>query len=191
MNELQKSEWHEADIVGFSERGPVGCLINLLTFGVPFWGIGHVGTIARHVDELLLYHSTAAQSLPCAITGKFVDGVQAQRPDEFIAQYPGRIWRYPSKRVPPSEALTWWLEDKLGTAYDYVGAMEARKTPLAWLHRKLTPESLNRIFCSEYLAAMLRYLGWMDFKDASEVTPNALCRSVVRAGVYGKPERVK
>ena len=66
------------DVIGFSGNSWISGLINIGTYGIPGWGISHVGIMA-HADDgrLLLFESTTLENMPCEISGECFDGTQA------------------------------------------------------------------------------------------------------------------
>ena len=68
------------DVIGFSGQSWISFLINIGTYGIPFWGISHVGIMAHAPDgRLLLFESTTLEDMPCEIGGECFNGTQATR----------------------------------------------------------------------------------------------------------------
>src|SRR5690349_10220807 len=65
------------DILGFSGYHPASIAINLVTYGIPFWHLSHVGIVGEHCGELVLFESCITDPDPCVITGKHFSGTQA------------------------------------------------------------------------------------------------------------------
>ena len=66
------------DLIGFSGEGFTGDIINIGTYGIPRWGICHVGIMGEAKDgRLLLFESTTLDDLPCEITGVRFNGTQS------------------------------------------------------------------------------------------------------------------
>lgn len=186
------------DLVGFSACSGLGVAVNLGTLGAPFWGLSHVGIVAG--DPLhpayrpLLYESTTLYGQPCCIRGMVTDGVQAHPLAPRVISYSGKVWLYPLS-VPLADAEAATLMDycigELGTSYDALGAFRSRFMGLGWLARLLyRREDLTSLFCSELCASGLHNLGLLG-NNASEWSPNALGRAVLRQRVCTKPERLK
>ncbi len=198
------------DILGFSSHTLRGAVINMATYGIPFWGLSHVGIIAdthslvltgymTHQRLLLrpyylLFESTVASELQCAIQHKSVCGVQAHFPSDRIADYPGKVWHYPlntTLRPLASARLASYLLRQIGKSYDQIGAFRAGGVGYSWLESKLRPENLESLFCSELCAAAHRHIGVFKTKHASKWSPNAFVRAERREGILGKPIRLK
>ena len=66
-----RNEIKAGDIIGFSGDSWISACVNIATYGIPFWGLSHVG-IMGHADDgrLLLFESTQLDDLPCEITGE-------------------------------------------------------------------------------------------------------------------------
>lgn len=188
------------DLLGFSHCSRYGVLINLVTLGVPFYGLSHVSVLAkaplsRPWPSALSWESTSLCRRPCWMTGLYIDGVQAQRLRARVREYRGHVWHYPLK-TPLSRlesvTLTNYCESQLATAYDTVGAMRSRFLGLGWLRRRLcSHEDLTSLFCSEFCAAAYREVGRFETPDASGWHPNGLARALVRRQVCTKPRRLR
>jgi hypothetical protein len=209
--------WEWGDIVAFSGRGAVSRGIRLGTCSA----ISHVGIVAwtpkwqlenlvcaralrmpeetleTWRDQDLLYESTTLCGLPCAIRGKTIHGVQAHPPEERLAEYDGRAWRY---RLAPEwwEDVTEEREDRLvghllariGQRYDRRGAVLAgtHLVKHLWPWAKRDRAS---VFCSEYLASVLQHVGLLPISNAGKITPAGLIRQLVEAEVYLPGEELK
>ena len=57
------------DILGFSGRSWISAGINIATYGIPLWGISHVGIMAHSPDgKLRFFESTSLDGdIPCEI----------------------------------------------------------------------------------------------------------------------------
>jgi hypothetical protein len=192
--------YRAGDLVGFSGRGPIGVGINLATWGIPGWGLSHVAIVANHpyFRFPVLFESTITATTPCIVTGELSRGVQAHHLPSRIADYPGRVWRYPCRHLlteTQSADLTGYLcgliDNHVG--YDALGAFRSRDTPLGFLERLFcrSNEDLSSLFCSELVAAAWRRIGLWHPRNASRWNPNALARAAIRWGVCKKPWRVK
>ncbi len=193
------------DLIGFSDPGPIGTGINLATWGIPGWGLSHVGIIADHpdYDRPLLFESTTLADSPCLITREKTRGVQAHYLWKRIDAFDGRVWHYPLATplcqdfVPDwpygAPALAAYVVMQLGADYDALGAFRSRGTPLGLLERLLCihRENLASLFCSEFVAAAWRASKVWNTGNASRWSPNSLARAAVRRGVVRKPVRIK
>lgn len=159
-------------------------LINAGTYGIPFWSSAHCGIIGGSPDEpdtLLLYHSEVRTKIPCAVRKVVTQGIQAATLD-YIEDQPGVIWHYPLKKPANLLGLTPFLVSVLGKPYDVIGALSTGKEHT---------ENLDAMFCSELVAAALRTVDLFPIDNAGAWSPNNLFRTLVRMGVYHKPERLK
>lgn len=182
------------DIIGFSGANWMSAGINLATYGVPFWGLSHVGIVGKYNDQLVLFESTTLSDLPCLVQEKYVNGVQVHEIDRCVRKYNGRVWHYPLvhslspvKRIQ----LNSFLFDFIGTDYDAIGAFRAGGVIWSWLESKLRWEDLSSIFCSELCAAAHKHVDLFDANSASRWSPNKLVRTERRQGILGKPRRIK
>ena len=72
------------DVIGFSGNSWISGLINIGTYGIPFWGISHVGIMAHAADgRLLLFECTTLEDMPCEIAGECFNGTQAHTLDKI------------------------------------------------------------------------------------------------------------
>lgn len=182
------------DIIAFSGFGRQSFLINLVTYGLPFWSISHVGIIGEYDGEKLLFESTVLSNIPCVIQNKPFRGVQAVHLQDRLDTYRGRAWHYPIYRQlfgAESERLNAFLLDKIGTPYDKVGGMRSAGIGLSWLESKLRGEDLSLLFCSEYIAASHRRIGLLRTDNASRWNPSRLVRYERRKSILLRPRRLK
>jgi len=217
-NSCIANDWQTGDILAFSGHGRTSLTIRVATCSA----VSHVGCVAtvpawqlrdlvgcRVVDVAaerlarwnstpLLFESTTLVDLPCAITGRTIQGVQAHEPAERVQVYDGRVWRYRLTNAwretflahDGPRRLTGHLLAKIGTQYDGRGAILAgtRLVKHWWAWTRTDRSSL---FCSEYLAGVLQHVGLFPISNASQVTPASLIRTLVAAEVYGQPVLVK
>jgi hypothetical protein len=183
------------DIVGFSGRAWDSVVINVFTFGIPFWGLSHVGVLGHTPDgRLLFWESTGESNLPCEFAKKKVSGAQAHTIKDQLAAYKGRVWLYPLYRPlyeNEDERLTEFLMSHLGRSYDLQGAIRAGGAVVAPIESLLREENLDQLFCSEEVAAAETNIGIMQTDNASQWSPNKLMRYLRRNGIVRKPIRLK
>ena len=183
------------DLIGFSGDSPVSDAINLGTFGLPRWGISHVGIMAEATDgRLLLFESTTLDGLPCEIKGKPFNGTRAHDLDRVLGSYRGKVWAYPLYRSlfdPERQRLTQFLMGTIGVPYDEMGAFRAAGSGLSWFESLFHAENLQSIFCSEWCAKALSEIGVMPTENAGRWNPNHLIRHLRRREILLKPERLK
>lgn len=213
-------DFRPGDILGFSGDTWVSATINLATYGIPYWGLSHLGIVAEYNGEswpsgllfhgtelyingsletepfrgLLLFESTFGCPMPCEIQGKVGSGAQAHNIKERIEQYGGKVWHYPLYRdLRPLESrrLTAFLLKHLGRNYDAIGALRAGGIGFSWLESRLRQEDLSSLFCSEYCAGAHKHIHLLDTDSASRWSPNLLTRVERRRGILLKPRRLK
>jgi hypothetical protein len=183
------------DVIGFSGEGGVGCLINVGTYGIPFWDICHVGVAAHAADgRLLLFESTTLEGCPCEIFGENFNGTQAHTLEKVLQAYDGKAWHYPLYRSlyeDEEKRLTEFLMATLHTPYDMMGAFRSGGAALSWIESRFREEDLHSIFCSEWVAAALAQVGVFQTDDASRWNPNKLLRRLRGKELVRKPRRLR
>lgn len=194
-NPFLPDELKAGDIIGFSGHCWIGILVNIATYGIPFWGISHIG-IMGHADDgrLMLFESTQLDDLPCEITGEVFWGTQAHQLEHVVNIYKGKVWHYPLYRsLYPNEdsRLTEFLMGTLHTPYDQLGAIRTAGVGLSWIESLLHRDNLNSIFCSEWCAAAHATLGILRTDNVSRWSPNRLVRVERREKILRKPRRLK
>jgi len=195
QNPFIPDEIKAGDIVGFSGDSWISALVNIATYGLPFWSLSHVG-ILGHADDgrLLLFESTQLDGLPCEITGEVFLGTQAHQLEHVVEVYEGKVWRYPLYRALYSaedERLTDLLMSIIHTPYDKLGAIRAAGVGLSFVESLLHPDNLNSIFCSELVAAAYADIGLWATANVARWSPNLLARCLRSGGVLRKPRRLK
>lgn len=179
--------------MGFSGRNLSGLIINLGSFGIPFYDFSHIGIVANYMGRNRLFESTSLNSLPCLIQGKPVSGSQCQCLDSRIRGYRGSVRRIPLKTPltdKQSSRLTEYLVKNTGTPYDYLGAERSGGKLWAQMHRLLHPEDAKSLFCSEWCVLAMREIDVFRATNASAWNPNSLYRAVVRRGMHGRRRRL-
>lgn len=182
------------DVVGFSGTGKCSIFINLMSYGIPRWGISHVGIIGAYHGENLLFESTTLSNVPCVIQGKPFRGTQAVRLADRVAKYKGRIWLYPLYRklyTAEADRLNEFLIEHIGLPYDHVGAINAGGEVWSWFGTHIREECLKRIFCSELCAAAHREIGLIRTNNVSSWNPNRFIRSERWHNILAQPRRLK
>jgi hypothetical protein len=182
------------DIIAFSGFGHKSVIVNLVTFGWPFWWASHVGIIGEYKGEQLLFESTTLSNIPCAIQRCSVKGVQAVRLEERLGSYQGRVYQYPIYRPLfgfEADRLNAFLLGKIGTPYDLHGGMRSATHGLSWLEARFKGEDLNFIFCSELVAAAHAQIGLLQTSSASRWNPNRLIRYGRRTGILKRARRLR
>ncbi len=183
------------DIIGFSGECLISDLVNIATYGIPRWGISHVGIMGEAADgRLLLFESTTLDGLPCEIMGKPILGTQAHGLDSVLAAYRGKVWRYPLSRSlydDERRRLTDFLMGTIGMPYDEMGAFRSGGLGLSWIESLFREQDLTKIFCSEWCCAAHAAIGVFRTDNASRWNPNRFVRSERKQGILLKPWRMK
>jgi len=182
------------DIVAFSGFGHKSVIVNLVTFGWPFFWASHVGIIGEYEGEQLLFESTTLSNVPCVIQQKSFKGVQSVRLADRVKSYDGRVYHYPVYRPLfgfEEDRLNEFLIDSIGTPYDLHGGMRSATHGLSWLESRFSGEDLNFIFCSELVAAAHARIGLLQTTSASRWNPNRLVRYERRTGILRRSRRLR
>jgi len=183
------------DIIGFSGESFISDFINVATYGVPRWGISHVGIMGEAPDgRLLLFESTTLDGLPCEITGGHFNGTQAHSLDAVVREYRGKVWHYPLCRTlyqNERERLTQFLMETIHVSYDEMGAFRSGGVGLSWIESLFREEDLTKIFCSEWCCAAHTAIGIFRTDNVSRWNPNRFLRTERRQGILRKPRRLK
>lgn len=159
------------------------------------FGPSHVGIVVEHPSRgNLLIESTSLCAHPCLFLGRPVSGVQAHYPETRINDYHvagGRVdvWRPTSywalsdvERAKLWQILSTHFSDRQ-TYYDLRGALTSGSrflcTVLSWLET-----DMERVFCSELVAAALMRLCRLPLANATRYNPARLLRALARLNVY-------
>jgi hypothetical protein len=181
------------DVIGASGDGGISFIVNILSYGVPWVSISHVGIMGDHEGELLLFEATTLSNIPCVIQGKMVEGMQAVRLKDRVEQYDGKMFHYPLADplfASGKQRLSQFLHDQIGKEYDLLGALRAGGKVFAWLEAQLREEDLNFLFCSELVAASLNRVDRLETDSASRWNPNQLIRHGRKKKILHKPRRL-
>jgi hypothetical protein len=189
-------EFKAGDVLGFCGYTWISAAINIATYGIPFWGISHVGIVGSCPDgKLRLFESTTLDgNVPCEITGKAISGAQAHSIDEQIKRYAGKCYHYPLYRElypQEDERLTEFLVETIGTPYDEMGAMRSAGVGLSSIESLFREQNLTSIFCSEWVAAAYAVIGLHPTDNVSRWNPNRLTRHLRRHRILCKSRRLK
>jgi len=182
------------DVIGFSGQSWISAAINIGTYGIPFWGISHVGIMAKASDGRLLLFESSEDDIPCAISGERLVGTQAHVLDDVLKVYEGKVYHYPLYRLLyPNEdtRLTRFLMETIHTPYDLMGAFRSTGVGISWIESLFRPQDLNMIFCSEWVASALSMIGVFPTSNASRWNPNRLIRHLRWNDVLFRPRRLK
>ena len=190
----KKPEIKAGDIIAFTGGHWTSCFINIVTYGIPFWHISHVGIMGEYEGELLLFESTTICDIPCVIRGEPFKGTQAVRLDDRLSTYSGRVKHYPLYRRlfdAERERLNQFLVEHVGIPYDRIGAMRSAGIGFSWVESLLHHEDLSRIFCSEFCAAAHKEIGLLRTDNVSRWNPNRFVRRERWESTLVKPWRLK
>lgn len=165
-------------------------------FGPPElrWPPSHVALCCRHEDRTIWVESTSLCRHACLFRGGTVAGVQAHRPLDRIRDYVqagGQVDLYRLTELNGLSAsecrlLSRILIDHLirrTIRYDFRGALLSG-TRAFQLTRLFPGASLERLFCSELIAAVLMRLGRLNHANPTRFNPGRLLRELVRTGKY-------
>lgn len=154
----------------------------------------HVAICCEHEEQVVWVESTTLCGHACLVRGRPVSGVQVHRPHTRIADYErsgGRVDIYrlaDIQRLSSAESrlLTRILIDhfvRRAVSYDLGGAMLSG-TRVFQLTRCFPSASLDELFCSELVAAVLMRMGRMNHANPTRFHPGRLLRELVRQGTY-------
>lgn len=187
-------KYKTGDIIAFSGFGRKSVIVNLVTYGIPYWNASHIGIIGEYEGEKLLFESTTLSNIPCVIQQKPHKGVQAVHLADRVRTYHGRVWHYPIYRPLfgfESERLNEFLHSKIGIPYDMVGGMRSAGAGVSWIESKLRGEDLSLLFCSELIAAAHNLIGLLRTENASRWNPNKIIRHERRMKTLRRPRRLR
>jgi hypothetical protein len=193
------------DKIAFSGFCLESAIICLATYGLPYLGrywprwctsISHIGVVGEYKDDLYIFESTTHDDCSdvCAIRRVPCDGVQAHEIEDRIEKYNGRVWHYPLTTALYSHEVvrsTEFLVSCLGRSYDEPGAIRSGMMGstylLGFLEEQLGDESLEWLFCSEFVAAHDTTVGIFKTTNASGWSPNRLIRKQRHISLLRKP----
>lgn len=173
------------DVIGFSGRHWASWGINLCSYGVPGWGISHVGICAKAntpAKKLMLFDSN------------YGTGVRYRDLSSAIRKYDGRVWIYRMQRplyLHECARLTARATELAGRPYDSRGALRSGGRIWSLIQSAIRREDLAALFCSEFVAEQLSYIGIFNTANASAWSPNHLVRTLRRRGIVQRRERLK
>lgn len=161
-------------------------------------GPSHVGIVCDSGTYPLLIESTTLSRRACMIRNRVVSGCQAHLPSVRIADYQRtgarvEVWRLsPIFKLSSEESrflsrilITHFV--RKGVTYDVGGALLSGTR--AWRLFPRFGASLEAVFCSELLAAVLMRLGRLPVENPTKFNPSALMRTLCRSGVYRRTMR--
>lgn len=166
------------DLIAFGGMGWASKIIKWKTGS----NVSHVG-VASHMNDkhgrMMIMESTS-------LDGK--KGVQMNRLSKRVEQYNGHVWWFPlseEARKKLSLVAFWkflWAQD--GKKYDYLQA--PMSATLFWAR-----EDFGKLFCSELVAGAYEASGILPNINASEITPDDLCRMKIYRKHYTQIKEYK
>lgn len=163
-------------------------------------GPSHVAIVCEYQGEHLWVESTTLASRPCLIQGKRVDGAQAHRTADRIEDYVAGGGFVDIYRLTPINSLSnserhllsrILIEHFVRSAlpYDLQGAALSG-TRLFQRSRLFPSANLDRLFCSELVAAVLMRLNRLNHANPARYHPARLLRELIRTGKYQFVQRL-
>lgn len=181
-------EIKEGDCLGFSSWDWTGFIINVGTFGIPFFDLSHIGIVSNLDGKEVLFESTTLYDEPCLVQKKSVSGVQVHNIQERINSYKGRVYHLPLLEDIDTVKLQKYLMDQVGKTYDMIGAFRSASLVI---EKFLNPEELNNIFCSELCAAAYQDQEIFRTRYVSCWSPNSLSRELWKRNLRGSRTLLK
>lgn len=181
------------EVLGFSGDGGISFMVNILSYGIPWISISHLGILGEHEGELLLFESTTLSNIPCKIQDKLTKGVQAVRLKDRVEKYDGKVFHYPLVNplfASEQRRLNQFLHDQIGKPYDLIGALRSGGSLFAWFESHLREADLNFLFCSELVASSLHRVDRLETHNVSSWSPNKLIRHGLKKKILQKPRRL-
>jgi len=163
---------NSADIILFKGDG----LFSMIITALPGADYSHVGLFVTQGLSNCIFESTSLGTLPDAITGELINGVQITNFNQRVETYEGEVYRLPiigdrtEKQLVSLEGV---IQKHHGKPYEQSNwqLASAELDILPWHKNKPDDTSL---FCSETSAITLREMGIMQKSDvpANEFTPS-------------------
>lgn len=173
------------DILGFSGRHWASWGINLCSYGVPGWGLSHVGIVSLKDGP--------DEGLRC-FDSNYGVGVSHEKIATKIGEYDGRVWQYRITRplyLHEVCRLTRHASSFLGRPYDQRGALRSGGKAFGIAQAIFRREDVASLFCSEFVAECLNHIGLFPTGSVSRWSPNHLMRRLRAMGIVHKPVRLK
>ena len=164
-------------------------------------GPSHVAILVDHPQYGTIWvESTTLSRLVCLVKHHHASGIQAHDPYDSVAEYeaaegwvdvyrPTKLYRFTHEE---NLFLTNLVVRLIGesVSYDAPGALLAG-TKVFKLSRLFPGADLNKIFCSELVAALLQRLNRMNKRNPAKYHPAGLIRQLVNQGTYQFLERAE
>jgi hypothetical protein len=181
------------DVIGYSGHHWASIAINLVTYGIPFLNLSHVGIVGEFKGDLVVFESCISAPESCLIQNKHVSGTQAHTLDSLL-NYNGTVWHYPLCRPlydDERERLNDFLLSTIGLPYDAIGAFRSGGLGFSFVESLLRNQDLSSLFCSEWCVAALTHIGLFRTDNVSRWSPNRFIRSARRQAILCRPVRLK
>lgn len=159
-----RDQMKPGDVIAFGGNGFVSSVIKSVTDS----DISHVGIIMRSEDS----HNYIIES-----NGK--TGVCVRLMSSRLEEYEGDVWWLPMSVAFDKSVFIDFLMRQEGKEYDAPQAIGSALDGIPDCQ-----ENLDRLFCSELVAAALEYVGAIPNVNASEMTPADVCRFDIYEGRY-------
>ena len=164
-----RNKMKPGDVIAFGGHGLMSNVIKNVTSSP----VSHVGIIMQtDVSDGIFIN----QIIESNGKKKGRTGVQVFRMSERLAEYDGSVWWLPMAVEFDKKEFIDFLFNQVGKKYD---APQAIRSAIDF-----TPdqqEDLDKLFCSELVAAALEHVGVLGNINASEQTPADVCGF----GIYG------
>lgn len=169
------------DIIAFGGNGFISDMIKFVTNG----SVSHVGVILQ-TSIPTLEGVFINQIIESTSIGDGFAGVQINRMSDHIRDYDGDIWCLPlTTRIKEDfdQGMFFsFMLDQVGKKYD---APQAIGSALDFIPDNR--ENLDKLFCSELVAAAFEKVGIIKEINASEQTPADICNF----DIFGEPYQLK
>lgn len=194
--DIQQAQFSSGDILAFYGTSWFSKTIRAVTaslFGPLKLGPSHVGIVIYHHGIPLVIESVTSQGVRCAISGRYIYGVQARIPKRRIEETVKSGGRVELYRLAPIDKLRLGesslldrlvVENLIGkpVPYDIPGAIVSVLSSLKLVRLGLVAD-LSAVFCSEVVAKLYMRLGKLNLANPTTFTPAKLCRRLLRTGV--------
>jgi hypothetical protein len=188
-NPLLRNQLQPGDIIAFYGSDWRSRIIQWATLGP-----SHVGIVCEwhlpgdRAPQMVLVESTTMCNHYCLHTGRLIDGVQVQWPEQRIEDYEGRAKLYRARPEwaltdSQSKALTRNLRNVVGTGYDTPGAIWSGSRILKHLPFFGYSDG-GTLFCSQMIAQCLMRFGLLPIGSPGVYNPGSLLRTLLMNLTY-------
>lgn len=160
-----RNQMKPGDLLAFGGDGVISNIIKVTTNSP----VSHVGVILQSniptLDGYFINQVIESTSLEDGFAG-----VKINRVSDHIRDYDGSIWWYPMNKEFDQGVFFSFLLDQVGKPYD---APQAILSAIDFVPD--SKEDLDKLFCSELIAAAYEQVGIIGEINASEQTPVDVC----------------